>query len=257
MSLSPENITQLADDVVLACGGLCPSFKSVYPEMTADDAYSIQDIVRARRESQGDRLVGWHVGVTPHVKIRQLGVHEPSFSTLMSGSSRPENGLIETGGFVEPAVAVELGFVLRDDVGDSHCSVAEIIAATDYIVPAINVIDSSFDLDPVEGVANGGLSCCYITGGRPIAPAGIDLRSIGVVVELNGEIVANAASAAVFSHPANAIALLVRHLATRGEILPAGSLVMTGGVTETVAIAKADSIVARVQGMGTVSVRFT
>jgi 2-oxo-3-hexenedioate decarboxylase len=198
-------------------------------------------------------------GLTSKAKMQQMGVHVPSFGVLMASTARPENGMIEMDGLIHPRVEAEIGFVLREDLVGPTCSIAAVIAATDYVIPALEVIDSRYErfkLDLISAIADNGSACRYVTGGRPLKHEAIDLRTIGVVIEKNGEIMALGASAAVLSHPANAIVMLVQHLAARGEILPAGSFIMTGGITEAIPVSKGDNIVARFQDMGSVSMRF-
>ena len=133
------------------------------------------------------------------------------------------------------------------------------LAATDYVLPAVEVIDSRFSgfkFDLPSVIADNGSSARFVGGGRARRPEDIDLRTLGVVMEKNGEIVAAAASAAVLGHPAEAVAMLVNILAGQGETLPAGSFVMSGGITEAIAVQPGDCVIARFQELGDVSMRF-
>ena len=191
--------------------------------------------------------------------MQQMGIDVPSFGILTNAMARPENSAIEIRELVHPRVEAEIAFVLKEELKGADCTVEQVLAATDYVIPAVEVIDSryeKFKFDLVSVIADNGSSSRYVTGGRPRDPKELDLRTIGVVIEKNGEIMALGASAAVLNHPANAIVMLVKHLAGRGESLPAGSYVMTGGITEAIPVAAGDSIVARFQEMGSVSFRF-
>lgn len=228
------------------------------PAMTIADAYAVQDRLHARWIARGDRRVGLKAGLTSKAKMQQMGVDVPSFGILMASFSRPENSVISTADLVHPRVEAEIAFVMKDAL-QGEVTVDEVIAATDYVIPAVEVIDSryeKFKFDLVSVIADNGSSARYVAGGRPRDPRELDLRTIGVVIEKNGEIAALGASAAVLNHPANAIVMLVRYLAERGESLPAGSFVMTGGITEAIACQAGDSICARFQDMGSVSFRF-
>ena len=135
----------------------------------------------------------------------------------------------------------------------------EVLAATDFVIPAIEIIDSRFSgfkFDLPSVVADNGSSARYVAGGRARYAIELDLSTLGVVMEKNGEVVTMGASAAVMGHPADAIALLVKVLHELGEDLPAGSFVMSGGITEAVAVKPGDHISARYQELGNVSVRF-
>lgn len=229
-----------------------------YPSMSIEDGYAVQDELRRRWIARGDRCVGLKAGLTSKAKMLQMGVDVPSFGILMASFSRPENSAIDTKELVHPRVEAEIAFVMKAELkGD--VSIEQVIAATDYIIPAVEVIDSryeKFKFDLVSVIADNGSSSRYVTGGRPRDPREMDLRTIGVVIEKNGEIMALGASAAVLNHPANAVVMLVKHLATRGEVLPAGSYVMTGGITEAIPVSAGDCITARFQDMGSVSFRF-
>ena len=229
-----------------------------YPSMSIEDGYAVQDELRRRWITRGDRCVGLKAGLTSKAKMLQMGVDVPSFGILMASFSRPENSAIDIKELVHPRVEAEIAFVTKAELkGD--ISVEQVLAATDYIIPAVEVIDSryeKFKFDLVSVIADNGSSSRYVTGGRPRDPREMDLRTIGVVIEKNGEIMALGASAAVLNHPANAVVMLVKHLAERGEVLPAGSYVMTGGITEAIPVVAGDCITARFQDMGSVSFRF-
>lgn len=258
--LDTRIIHALTDRVLQAQDNATPITKLTddHPSMSIADGYAVQDELRQRWIARGDRCVGLKAGLTSKAKMLQMGVDVPSFGILMASFSRPENSAIDTRELVHPRVEAEIAFVMKDELR-GEVTVEQVIAATDYIIPAVEVIDSryeKFKFDLVSVIADNGSSARYVAGGRPRDPREMDLRTIGVVIEKNGEIMALGASAAVLNHPANAIVMLVKHLADRGEVLPAGSYVMTGGITEAIAVQAGDCITARFQDMGSVSFRF-
>lgn len=229
-----------------------------HPSMSIEDGYAVQEELLRRWTARGDRLVGRKAGLTSKAKMEQMGVNVPSFGLLMSSYARPENGTIEMDQLLHPKIEAEIAFVMKDELRGT-VSIEQVIAATDYIIPAIEVIDSryeNFKFDLPSVIADNSSSARYVTGGRPLEPGKVDLRTIGVVIEKNGEIQALGASAAVLNHPAKAIVMLVEHLAARDQALPAGSFVMTGGITEAIPVLRGDNVVARFQDMGSVSFRF-
>jgi 2-oxo-3-hexenedioate decarboxylase len=261
MRMEAAVIGELADRVMHAQdqSHTIRKLTDAYPEMSAEDAYAVQDELRRRWIGRGDRQVGMKAGLTSKAKMQQMGVDTPTFGILMASMARPENSDISVEGLLHPRVEAELGFVLKHELAGPDCSIDRVIAATDYVIAAVEVIDSRYErfkLDLVSAIADNNSACRYVTGGRALEPDGLDLRTIGVVIEKNGEIMAIGASAAVLNHPAAAIAMLVRHLATQGKTLAAASFVMTGGITEAIPVAKGDCIVARFQNMGSVSMRF-
>ena len=158
-----------------------------------------------------------------------------------------------------PKVEPEICFVTRSELRGPGCHIGAVLAACDFVLPGIEVIDSryrDFKFDLKSVVADNTSASRFVVGGR-IAPArDIDLRTLGIVLEKNGEPVAFGAGAAVLGHPAAAVAMLVNHLGRRGQVLPAGSLVLSGGITEAVAVQAGDHVTLRMQHLGSVSLRF-
>ena len=229
-----------------------------FPDLSISDGYDVQDELTRRWVARGDRQVGVKAGLTSKAKMDQMGVHLPGFGVLMASHARPENGVIAIDELIHPRIEAEIAFVMNAEIGGDDVTLEQVIAATDYVIPAVEVIDSRFEkfkFDLPSVIADNCSTARYVTGGRPLDPRGVDLRTLGVVIEVNGEIQALGASAAVLGHPAEAIRLLLRHLAARGQTLKAGSFVMTGGITEAIPVARGDNVLARFQDMGSVSFR--
>ncbi len=149
--------------------------------------------------------------------------------------------------------------MLKRELEGPGCHIGAVLAATDFVLPALEVIDSryeNFKFDFPSVVADNSSSARFVLGGRSRAVGDIDLRTLGVVLEKNGLPFSFGAGAAVLGHPASAVALVVNLLAKRGEGLPAGTLVLTGGITEAVAVKPGDHVELRTQSLGSVSVRF-
>ena len=139
------------------------------------------------------------------------------------------------------------------------CHVGAVLAAIDFVIPGVEIIDSryrDFKFDLKSVIADNTSASRFVVGGRARNADELDLRTLGVVLEKNGEIVAMAAGAAVMGHPAAAIAALANHLGARGQEIPAGTFIMTGGVTEAIAVKAGDSVNVRFQDLGTVGMRF-
>ena len=235
-----------------------PKLTDTYPAMSIDDGYAVQDALLARWQHDGRVLVGLKAGLTSKAKMDQMGVTEPSFGMLMGDTLDPDGGVIPTDKLIHPRVEAEIAFVTKAELSGIDVSIDEIIAATDFVQPALEVTDSRFEkfkFDLVSVIADNGSSARFVMGGRARRPQDIDLRTIGMVLERNGEIVGMASSGAVLGHPARSVQMLVSWLHGRGRTLPAGSIVLTGGATEAVAVASGDTIVARYQDMGSISVR--
>jgi len=230
-----------------------------HPDMDWDDAYAIQDRILARKLARGARVVGYKAGLTSHAKMKQMGVTDPVFGFLVDDYSVAEGAEIKVSELIHPKVEPEIAFVTRTELKGPGCSIASVLAGSDLVLPGIEVIDSryrDFKFDLKSVVADNTSAARFVVGGHAVDARSVDLRTTGIVLEKNGEVVALGAGAAVLGHPAAAVALLVNHLGRRGKSLPAGSLVLSGGITEAVAVNAGDNVTLRVQGMGSVSVRF-
>jgi 2-oxo-3-hexenedioate decarboxylase len=230
-----------------------------YPDMDWDDAYAIQDEIRRRKIARGGRVVGLKAGLTSHAKMRQMGVETPCFGFLADSFAVPEGGQCKLSELIHPKVEPEIAFVTRHALRGPGCHIGAVLAATEFVMPGIEVIDSryrDFKFDLKSVVADNTSAVRFVVGGRPRAAAEVDLRTVGIVLEKNGQPVAFGAGAAVLGHPAAAIAMLANHLGKRGEEIPAGSLILSGGITEAVAVEAGDSVCLRVQGMGSVGMCF-
>ena len=230
-----------------------------HPEMDWKDAYDIQDEVLARKLRRGARVVGFKAGLTSHAKMKQMNVDTPVFGFLVDEFSVPEGGEVKVSDLIHPKVEAEICFITKHELRGPGCNIASVLAASDVVLPGIEVIDSryrDFKFDLKSVVADNTSASRFVVGGQIADARSVDLRTLGVVFEINGEAVALGAGAAVLGHPAAAVAMLVNHLGERGQVLPAGSLVLSGGVTEAIAVKPGDHVNLRIQHLGSVSLRF-
>ncbi|MBE0587757.1 MAG: 2-oxo-3-hexenedioate decarboxylase [Hydrogenophaga sp.] len=230
-----------------------------HPEMDWDDAYAIQDEIRRRKVARGARVIGLKAGLTSHAKMKQMGVTTPVFGFMTDDYAVPDGGECKASELIHPKVEPEIAFVTKAELRGPGCHIGAVLAATDFVMPGIEVIDSryrDFKFDLKSVVADNTSAARFVVGGQSMDVLGVDLRTVGIVLEKNGLSVAFGAGAAVLGHPAAAIAMLANHLAERGESIPAGSLILSGGITEAVAVQAGDNVTLRVQGMGSTSLRF-
>jgi 2-oxo-3-hexenedioate decarboxylase len=156
-------------------------------------------------------------------------------------------------------VEAEICIVTKAPLRGPGCHVGAVMAAIDFVIPAVEIIDSryrDFKFDLKSVIADNTSASRFVIGGRSRRVEELDLRTLGVVLEKNGQIMAMAAGAAVLGHPAAAVAMMANHLGARGQEIPAGSFIMTGGVTEAIAVQAGDSVNVRFQDLGSVSMRF-
>ncbi|WP_044415119.1 2-oxo-3-hexenedioate decarboxylase [Halarcobacter anaerophilus] len=242
--LNAVEITKITDD---------------YPEMTYEDAYDIQWTARAAKEARGTKIVGMKMGLTSQAKMKQMGVPNPCYGYLADYFSYADSAEIKIDELIHPKVEAEIAFVLKSDLQGPGCTIADVLAATDFVMPAVEVIDSrykDFKFDLKSVIADNSSSSRYVTGGQAKSIKGLDLKTLGVVMEINGEIVQLGAGAAVLGHPATSIAMLANMLSQRGEILKAGTYILSGAITAAVSVKKGDNVTVKFQELGTVSFKF-
>jgi 2-oxo-3-hexenedioate decarboxylase len=259
--LQAADVVRLADRVRQAQdqGHTIARLSDDIPGMTVADGYAVQAQLRHMRIARGSRLVGWKIGLTSRAKMVQMNVFEPAIGFLTNDMACPENSAIPVAGMIHPRVECEIAFVMKSALRGPDCTMEQVLAATDFVLPAVEVIDSRFEgyrFDLCSVIADNSSSARYVTGGRARYAADLDLRTLGVAIEINGEVVATGASAAVLGHPAQAIASLINILHAQGEQLEAGSFVMSGGITEALPVKAGDQVVARFQELGSVAMRF-
>jgi 2-oxo-3-hexenedioate decarboxylase len=236
-----------------------PKVTDAEPDLTLAEAYDVQWALRARRLAAGRRLTGLKMGLTSRAKMQQMGVDTPIYGFLLDDYCVPADSELSTAGLIHPRIEAEIALVTHTALQGPGCTVANALAAVDVAVPALEVIDSryqGFRFDLASVVADNASSARYVVGTTARAIDDLDLPALGVVVEKNGERVASGAGAAVLGHPALSLAMLANLLALREQEIPAGTFVMTGGITEAIAVQPGDHFVARYQHLGSLSVRF-
>ena len=242
--LNAQEITKITDD---------------YPEMTYEDAYDIQWTARAAKEARGHKIVGMKMGLTSKAKMKQMGVPNPCYGYLADYFAYGDGAEIKIDELIHPKVEAEIAFVLKDDLEGPGCHIGDVLAATDFVMPAVEIIDSrykDFKFDLKSVIADNSSSSRYVTGGRSRKVEDLDLKTLGVVMEINGEVVQLGAGAAVLGHPATAIAMLANMLSERGEKLKAGEYILSGAITAAVAVNKGDNVTVKFQDLGTLSFKF-
>jgi len=242
--LNAKEITKITDD---------------YPEMTYEDAYDIQWTARRAKEARGTKIVGMKMGLTSQAKMKQMGVPNPCYGYLADYFSFGDGAEIKIDELIHPKVEAEIAFVLKDDLNGPGCHIGDVLAATDFVMPAVEIIDSrykDFKFDLKSVIADNSSSSRYVTGGRMRDIKDLDLKTLGVVMEINGEVVQLGAGAAVLGHPATAIAMLANMMGERGETLKAGSYILSGAITAAMSVKKGDNVTVKFQDLGTLTMKF-
>jgi 2-oxo-3-hexenedioate decarboxylase len=220
-------------------------------ELTVDEAYAIQDRVVERLGGRGSVT---KLGLTSRAKQQQMAVDEPIYGWFTDDMGLDVGQPLEVGRFIQPRVEPEVALLTGAPLGGRGTTSAHVLAATEAVMPAIDVLDSRYAgyRFTLADVAADNASAAGFIVGDPVPVTGIDLRLVGCVFERNGELVGTAAGAAILEHPAAAVAWFVRKLADRGEELPAGSLVLAGALTAAIPVTAGDVVRVTVDRIGSV-----
>lgn len=230
-----------------------------YPDMDWKDAYDIQWEIRRRKESRGHRVTGLKMGLTSWAKMKQMGVETPIYAFLADYFGLPDGAEVKTDELIHPKVEAEVAVVTNKTLRGPGCHLADVMSAIDYVIPAVEIIDSryrDFKFDLKSVIADNASSSRFVTGGCVKRIEDVDLKTLGVVMEKNGKVVEVGAGAAVLGHPAASVVMLANMLAERDEDIPAGTFIMTGGITAAVTVEKGDAVTVRYQDLGRVSMTF-
>jgi 2-oxo-3-hexenedioate decarboxylase len=210
--------------------------------------------VQRELQSAAGPVAGWKLGLTSRAKQAQVGVTSPIYGFLPASAALDTGEPLDTGELIHPRCEPEIVFVLGRDLAGEHVTAADVMAATTGVAVGIEVLDSRF-VDygfTIADVVADNTSAARYAVGAAVSPAGTDLRSVGVVLEHNGVVVATATGAASLGDPASAVAWLVRQLAAEGEGLRAGQVVLSGGLTAAVPVERGDVVVASIDRLGSV-----
>ena len=254
-------IEQLGDELygaLTACQVLDP-LSSRHPDITIEDAYAIQQRLIARRLDAGERVVGKKIGVTSQAVMNMLGVFQPDFGILLDGMVYNEGQPIEARTLIQPKAEGEIAFVLKKTLKGPGVTAADVLAATEGVMACFEIVDSriqDWKIKIQDTVADNASCGVFVLGDRLVDPRDVDLVTVGMVLEKNGDIVATGAGAAALGHPANAVAWLANTLGQHGIALEAGEVVLSGSLGIMVPVTAGDSLRVTMGGIGGCSVRF-
>jgi 2-oxo-3-hexenedioate decarboxylase len=229
------------------------------PGLTLEDAYRIQDELIERKLADGERLIGAKIGLTSRAKQESMGVHEPVYAWLTDRMLVPGETPLSLGDLIHPRAEPEIVFVLQRRLAGPGLSAQAVLDATSVVCCGLEIIDSrytAFRFTLADVVADNASSARFVLGARRVPPA-FDLALEGCLLEIDGELVATAAGAAVLGHPAEAVAHLANALATRDRWLEAGWVVLAGGLTEAQPLMPGRQIDATFARLGHVGVSAT
>ena len=265
--LDKSTITALAErlDRAEKTGEQIRQFSLEHPQITIEDAYAVQQTWVDMKIAEGRRLKGHKIGLTSKAMQRSSNISEPDYGSLLDDMFFNDGSDIPMSRFIVPRVEVELAFILKDRLEGPNCSIFDVLNATDYVVPSVEIIDARIhSVDPdskvtrkvfdtiSDNAANAGL----VLGGRPFRPSEVDMRWVSAICYRNGVVEESGVAAAVLNHPANGPAWLANKLHPHGVALEAGEVILGGSFIAPVPARAGDTFHIDYGPCGSISFRF-
>lgn len=237
----------------------CAPIRDLIEQGDVDAAYAAQQVNTAEAVAAGRRLCGHKIGLTSPAVQAQFGVFQPDFGALFADLVFGDAEPVPLGLLLQPRVEAEVAFVLGHDLDMDEPTAADVLRATDHVLPAIEIVDSriaGWDISIVDTIADNASSGLVVLGTTPRRVHDVDLRLAGMVMECRGSDVSVGAGAACLGSPVNAVVWLARELARRGTPMRAGELVLSGALGPMVPVTGPSAYEARVDGLGSVRAVF-
>jgi 2-keto-4-pentenoate hydratase len=229
------------------------------PDLTIEEAYQVQLLTIQKKVEAGQRIVGKKIGLTSAAMQNLLGVDQPDYGHLLDGMVIENGGEISLDKVLQPKVEAEIAFVLKKDLVGPRVTEMDVLQATDYVLPALEIVDSriaDWNIKLQDTIADNASSGLYVLGGKPLSIDQLDLAQVGMVLYKNGEIMNTGVGAAALGHPAACVAWLANKLFEYGITLKAGEVILSGALSAAINGEPGDHFQARFAHLGEVNVRF-
>lgn len=259
--LDPQTVSEIASELITAERERVPIplLNARFEAMTIEDSYAIQAEWRRLGVAGGRRLVGRKIGLTSKVMQDAVGIDEPDYGAIFSDMVYESGSVIEHARFTGVRIEVELAFVMGAEVTGPNATMFDVLRATEYVVPALEILSSRIEMEGrtiVDNIADNAAMGAMVYGGNPVRPADVDLRWVSALLHRNEIIEESGVAASVLGHPATSVAWLANKLAAHGDSLSAGDLVLAGSFTRPVWFYPGDAAFADFGPLGTISCRF-
>jgi 2-keto-4-pentenoate hydratase len=259
--LSVATRDELAADLAQAerSGEPIAPLTAAHPDIDVVDAYEIQLINIRQRVAEGARVLGHKVGLSSLAIQQMMGVDEPDYGHLLDEMQLFEDTPVKANRYLYPRVEVEVGFVLNADLPGAGCTEDDVLAATEALVPSIELIDTritDWKIALCDTIADNASSAGFVLGEARVSPRDIDVKGIDAVLRCNGEVVAQGRTDAVLGNPVTAVAWLARKVDGFGVRLRKGDVVLPGSCTKAIDAHPGDNFVADFAGLGAVRLSF-
>ncbi len=228
-------------------------------ERAIDDAYQVQFANALDRMEQGQKLRGRKVGLTSKAVQRQLGVDQPDFGMLFDAMERPDGGRIAVKELIQPKIEAEIAFVLGRSLDVENPTLQDVVAATSYVLPCLEIVDSrirDWDISIVDTIADNGSSGLFVLGAAPKSLMDFDFLNCGMVLRENGEVCGTGAGAASLGNPVEAVRWLAAKAKSFGKPLQAGEVILSGSLSPMMTVRAGAHYTASIAGLGSISINF-
>lgn len=259
--LDSTAIDQIASELAEAdrTRELIPRITKRFPDATVEDSYEIQGVWRDQQIAAGRRLVGRKIGLTSKAMQAATGITEPDYGVMFDDTVYENGSIIDYNRFLNVRIEVELAFLLKAPLEGPHCSIFDVLRATEYVVPALEILNSHIELEGrtiVDTISDNAAYGGMVIGGNPTKPDAVDLRWVSALLYKNETIEETGVAAGVLNHPATGVAWLANKFHQHGSRLEAGELILAGSFTRPMWVEQGDSVLCDYGPMGTVSCRF-
>lgn len=236
-----------------------------HPGMNMDDAYAVQSAWVEKKRASGDRIVGWKIGLTSKAMQYALNIDTPDSGVLFESMQFDNGATVPAGHFIQPRIEAEIAFVMKDALHGEDTTLEDVMRATDYVVPALEILDTRIlRKDPATGqtrlvfdtIADNAANAGIVTGSERFRLADVDLRWAGAIVSRNGEVEETGLGAGVLDNPARGIVWLARRLAQYGDGIEPGQVVLSGSFIRPVEAPAGCRITADFGALGQVGCSF-
>ena len=246
-------------DQANATQSVLPLFSAAHPDMDIADGYAIQRCWADLRIARGERVVGYKVGFTSHAMQKAYNVDKPLTGRLFDNMIRQSGDQLSARCFFKPHIEVELAFVMGSDLAGSELTIADVIDATACIQPALELIDyrTVTPRSIADMVADNTACAGAVLGGRRPLPVDVNIAWLGAALFKNDDLVETGVSVAVLGHPAKAVIALAAQLASEGQSIKAGDIVLSGAFMRMAEVAAGDRIFADFGNLGMIEVFVT
>lgn len=261
MALSKEQVGQIASELIEAERSCVPveALTDRFADVSYEDAYAIQIKTIDTKVKSGDVIVAKKIGLTSKAMQDWLGVREPDYGIIVDKMVGREGQPIPMSSLILPRIEPEIAFLLKEDLKGPGINAANVIEATEGVLPAFEVIDSRYrdwKITVKDSISDNASAGIMILGGKLTSIKDLDLRLVGMVLEKNGSVISTGAAAAVLGNPAESVAWLANKLAEFGIMLKKGEFVMSGSLVSAVNVEAGSVLTATFDHFGPVSVVF-